>query len=643
MFSRRPAITLLILSILASPLLAVPPNNPDLFKAYFLEHESRDFAAARKLYQSALRSGSPEDKRAARAGADRCRDQLAAQNFATLMPPDATMYFELSRPGEIIEKLCGMLGLTTDDMQAILAQRPSAEAKSPFHIPSQVAISPSLFEYFRGFGGAGVALTSFDPEQGAPPTGVMVIHHGDVALMKGLLETAFQFAPTGEKIGDLPTFSFECPEMGKVSGVLTECLLVVGTGRELVEGAVARLTGDAPSLASRDDLKDVMNQRAGATLFAFADLQRVLKTVQQKMSERDRREFDVANAVGDLDSLRWATFSLGIHEGQLGIQFAVRLADDHRSIAYNLMRLPPMGRRCLECVPASAAGIVGLGLNPALVNAAVDTAQRGAKQGVTGFDIGREFFGNIQELCAFVVPGEAKESDDSRHGHIIPNAGVILAVNDAARSNALWDQLLSIPGMVGGKEPVAPQKAKIGETDVTAYAIPNFGKIYMTELNGCVAIATTRSALKSCIQAGAKKKSIINDEVMGPVLAKLPKDSSIMIAAHAGRLAEVGAAIHQDAASTMAASQAKQICSKTVFWAGLGQSPNQMTLRLSLAGLPDVNEVLKNYGPMINSFASMAMQQAQHGKDVKVAKKQAKKIKAAPREDEPEADRGELP
>ncbi|MEK6642615.1 MAG: hypothetical protein AABZ08_01800 [Planctomycetota bacterium] len=640
MFTRRPIAVVLILGIVASclagPAWAETPAA-ELYKAYFLERETRDYAAARKLYQSALRQDlAVEAKRSAKAGADRCRDHLAAQNFATLMPPDAVVYADISRPGEILEKLCGMLGLTTEDMQGILAQRPSAEAKGPINVPSQVAISPSVFEYLRAFGGAGIALTSFDPEGGKAPTGVMVIHHGDVALLKGLLETAFQFAPTAEKISDMPTFGSELPEVGKVCGVLTECLLIVGTGRDMVEGVVSRLAGDAPSLASRDDLQELMKQRTGATLFAFCDIQGVLKIAKEKMGERDRREFDIANGLADLDSFRWASFSMGIHEGTLGAHFAVRLADDHRSMAYNLMRLPPMTRKCLESVPANAAGFIGLGLNPALVNAAVDTAKKhqNGKQGVTGFDIGREFFGNIQELCAFVVPGESKGDG----GHI-PSGGIVLSVNDPARSKALWDQLLSIPGIVEGHEPVRPEATKIGETEATAYALPKIGKVYLAEMDGCVVLTSTRPAMKACVQARTRQKNILNDEVMGKVIENMPADSSIMFAAHAGRVMEAGAA-QGNPAMAMAAGQAKQMASKTVVWAGLGQSPNEMTLRVSVAGLPNVNDALRTYGPMINTFANMAIQkgQSQHETRVVQSNRSKKPVKKHEAEEEEESE-----
>jgi hypothetical protein len=542
--------------------------------------------------------------------------------ISTLMPPDALAYVEINRPGEILEKLCDMLGLTTNDMRAVLADRPSAEDKAPFHVPNHVSISPAIFECLRAFGGAAFAVTSFDPSGDGKPSGLLAIHHGDATMLRGLLETAFQFAPIAEKVSDMPTFSFVCPKMGTITGVLTDGLLIVGTSRDLLQGAVARLTGDAPSLASREDLRDVMTQRTGSTLFAFCDIQGCLKLAKGAMSDRDLREFNVANAVADLDSFRWASFSFGIHEKALGAQIAVRLADDHHSIAYNLLRLPPMSRKCLDAVPPNAAAIFGLGLNPALVNAAVDTAKREGKvAGVTGLDIGREFFGNIQELCGFVIPGEAKASEDGRRPKDVPNGGIIMAVNDPARSKALWNQLLSLPGLVDGTEPVAPEETKIGDTDATAYTIPHFGKIYMSELDGRIAIATTRSAIKAMIHAKSKGKSIANDEIMGPVIAKMPADSSIILAAHFGRLAEIE--MNKKGAGMMA-GQAGQSLSKTIAWAGIGQSPNQLTVRLAVGGLPDVNEALKTYGPMLNGFANMAFKEMQKSHEPKIVKKATK-------------------
>jgi hypothetical protein len=105
-----------------------------------------------------------------------------------------------------------------------------------------------------------------------------------------------------------------------------------------------------------------------------------------------------------------------------------------------------------------------------------------------------------------------------------------------------------------------------------------------------------------------------------------------MFAAHLGRCAEVGLA-EGNMGQAMMANQAKQVCSKMVAWAGVGQSPNQLTLRASLAGLPNVNDALKTFGPMINTFANMATQKSKPRED-KIVKKQRKVAKKPAADDD---------
>jgi len=607
-----PRIRLAVIAFAIVPLSGLIPaargqssDEQALYKAYYLEKEAKDFSAARSLYERLAEDGPAESRAVARAGAGRCRDHLAAENFSTLMPPDAIAYAELNRPGELIEKLAGMLGIAGSDVRALLDERPSSGAKSIVHVPKRFSISPSLFAALNSFGGAAVAITGFDPQQDKPPTGVLVIHHGDVLLLKGLLETAFQFAPLAEKVRDLPTFGTDI-EGVRIVGVLTESLLVVGNDRDQVEGVIGRLlSGDSKSLATREDLSEVMAQRAGATLFAYVNLESALKIAEKGMDEGDRREFATINAIADLHSFRWATYSYGIHKGTLSSQLVVRLADEHRSIAYNLLRLPPMSRKCLDIVPKDAAAVVGLGLNPELAGMALKATNKGPQPGVTGFDIGREFFGNIQTICAYVVPGKM-EKPASKHGpDFIPNVGIVLAVNDTARSRALWDQLLAIPGLVGGREPIEPSKVKIGDTDATAYQIPDFGKIYMAELDGCIAIGVTKAALQSAIEASSRDQNITHDKVLGGAIADLPQDTCIMVAAHIGRCASVAAGSGEPEAA-MIGYQASQFCKNTVVSFGLAQAPNQFTLRSTVSGLPNLNDVLKQYGPLISGMANMA-------------------------------------
>lgn len=618
--TRLPILVALCVALAGGPVvLAESQGTPDLHRAYFLEHQTKDFAAARALYEKARSAASDDEtRRIAVNGANRCRDAIAAQDFARLMPPDSIAYVEITRPGQIFEKLAGMVGLTTPDMQAILAQRPTVESNSQAHIPSQIAISPAIFEALAEFGGAAVAITDFDPEEKRPPAGVIVIHHGDAKLCRGLIETAFQFAPTTAKIHDMATFVSQVPEIGRITGVLTESLLIVGTTRDLTAGVVERLLSNGKgSLGERADLSEIAEQRKGATIFAYCDLQAIIKLATAHMDEDDRGEMKTVDALVDLDSLKWAAFSFGIHEGAMNLQATMRLADDHRNIVYNLTRLPPMSQQCLAKVPGEAAGFFGLGLNPTITLAAADSAKpRQGQQAITGFDLGREFFGNIREVCGFVLPGKGARSE-------MPNGGLVFAVNDVAKSRALWDQFLSIPGMVGGDSPIKPRPVQIGSVEAMSYFIPEFGKVYLAQLDGCLAVTAARSAMKACVQAHTKGQSILKDPLMTKVIEKMPRDTSIMAAAHVGRMVKVAGAA--DPGMSMFAQPASELCSQTVASLALGQAPNQLSLRMSISGLPNVNDALAKYGPMINAFIPKAAPQKEPKDDDELAQVQDKK------------------
>ena len=101
-------VPLLGLALFAAPVWAVAPDKDaeGLYKAYYLEHAEKDFAAAQGIYASLLEHDTDASIRdIAQSGFDRCRDHLAAQNMARLMPPDALAYIELNRPGQFTLEL----------------------------------------------------------------------------------------------------------------------------------------------------------------------------------------------------------------------------------------------------------------------------------------------------------------------------------------------------------------------------------------------------------------------------------------------------------------------------------------------------------------------------------------------------------
>jgi len=598
----------LILAFCQATTYAEPPA--DLYRAYYLENSARDYAAAKTLYDRVIAdSGADESvRKQARLRADRCRDELAADNLASLVPPNVLGYVELRKPLALISSLAEAFGLAGKDIRDLLAERPDADATMPFTLPKQITLSPALVEALSSFGGAAVAITGLEnPNQ---PSGLLIVHHGNDLLLKGVLETGFQFAPTARKIADLPTFGFQ----DKAIGVLTEALLIVGTSRNLVEEAVARLEGrEGISLASRDDLKDVNARRAGATLFAYVDGRACIEQARKHLvSEHDQREFAQADAVLDFDHFRWATFAFGVRDKTISADLTVRMADDHRNLVFDLLRLPAMNRRTFGFVPADCAGVFGLGLNPVTApSASRDDADKGSDHvRISGLDILREFFGNIQEVSAFVVPGSgaspSKKAGRRGSSERIPDAALVIASNDIRKSTALWSRILSLPAMAEGGAPAEPKAIDIAGTPARGFEIPEVGTVYLAELDGCLIVGTTKAAVRQSIQAHKKKKTIEDDAVMQAALKRVPSDSSLLLVVNGGRCAAI-AASQASMGEAMPLNIGASAAKDTVVWFGLGQSASQMSLRIGVTGLPDLNQLIQTFRPMATAAIEQSM------------------------------------
>ena len=87
------------LVLLAAAPAALAQSNEDLFyRAYYAEHEERDLETALSLYRRVAESGDVASDMRAKASlfGDRVAEDLAASDFARLLPPNTLLYAELN-------------------------------------------------------------------------------------------------------------------------------------------------------------------------------------------------------------------------------------------------------------------------------------------------------------------------------------------------------------------------------------------------------------------------------------------------------------------------------------------------------------------------------------------------------------------
>ena len=151
-------------------------NDERFYRAFYLENHDGDYERAAKLYAKVAKDGGANKsiRRKARARLAVCQEELATNDFAALMPPNAICYIELNNPGKQVAKLLDQLGLLGD------ADDPDKKLQAG-------RVSPVLIKELMGIKGAAAAVTGFDPMNQTPMC-VAVFHQGDVEVIRGLIE-----------------------------------------------------------------------------------------------------------------------------------------------------------------------------------------------------------------------------------------------------------------------------------------------------------------------------------------------------------------------------------------------------------------------------------------------------------------------
>ncbi len=579
-FTGKRAVSAFLVVVAALPAVAQAGSADDAFyKAYYLEHEKGDYAAAADLYAKVAgdRSADAALRDEAKARLSGCREELATSDFASLMPPQTLAYIELNRPGDQLALLIEQLGLLADP----------AGLAGPGG--NRVAISPELLKGALGLRGAAVALTGIDPFK-QEPVGVAVFHPGNVDVIRGLIETGLPIGGESvEAIAGYPTYRIE----DKVYVTLTSRLVVVSNQRGLIKGVIQRMTGDdAKSFADDPTMASVIADRGDdALLFFCVNAKKLMPVVSGMMAMGAAKspELAMANAVLDLNSMEAIAGHVGIGEDGVRLDVSLRLAQGHRNLVYNLFRMPAITKDTFKYIPDGVAAFVAASLNEPTYS--IGRTRKPDNENppiVTAMDFGREIFGNIVSLAIFALPPDGSEVAGK---HPMPDVAAVITVNDTSKSEALWTQILGIVSVATGKAPMEGVSQTIGEVQVRSYAMPEGVTIYLATVDHEMLIATSKNAVARSIQAKRTGASVLGDAKFAPVKRRIGKDTTRVIFIHPKRCAEIGKLF-------MGPDEIAEIepwvdaMEDTVVSLVINHSDRELRLSAQVSGIPDVGDLV---------------------------------------------------
>lgn len=565
------------LGTFAAPLRAETVQEK-FYRAYYLEQTEQDWSAAAKLYEEVARSNNADDALQAKAAfrLAACKEELVSTDFARLMPPDAWAVVELKRPGNQIGKLLNKLGLVKQ------AGKILEEGKK------RIAVSPVLIKEALGIGGAALAITGFDPAK-HEPTGVLVLHPGDVEIIRGLIETALPAGGTGAPpIGGFPTYDVE----GEVLVTLTSRLVIASTQRSQIEGVISRLTGrEKSSLATNAGLAEIAKDRGDSLLRFFVNAKPMMPMIKGLLAQAvaDDPDVAIAQVLFNPESLHSLSGRLGVDDDGISLEIDLRLDDSHQNRVFNLLRTPPVDSSIFDSIPKGAAAFIVGALNEAQSRYTSASTKRGdARPVITALDFGREIFANITSFAVFALPPSDAGEKKNRG---MPDLAVVIAVNDPSKSQALWSQILGIAGLVNGAAAIEGNKVDIEGITARSYKFPDGITIYFATMDSRIIVGSNEYAVAGAIRAKRSGQSVLSDKAFGPCLLEVSSDTTKAVFVYAGRCARIakGFMSKRERAET---DTVFAVLSDTVGSLVVDHSDSRLRISMKVSGIPDVGDLV---------------------------------------------------
>jgi hypothetical protein len=359
-------------------------------------------------------------------------------------------------------------------------------------------------------------------------------------------------------------------------------LILCSTERAQVEQGWERIRRrNGNSLADSESYTAARKEHDGALAFAFVDGPRLLTHLTPHLTG----EAAAARLALDLDHLARIVVAVTTDEQGASAQARVTYQEGHHSLAYGLVRTEPFGTQALSQVPEGAALVAVVGVNPSREES---QSQRDGAMYLTGLDIGRELFANIAEVSVFVLPSKVASSQDA------PDFGLVVASNDAGKSDALWNQLLSLPASLGMKDGPEVAETMIEGKHARTYKFDKHAPaIMLTRWNADTLVAGTPRAVTQLAESSKQGRSALNDPAFANRIKNRGEHTSKAVFANIGRMLELASQLERNERKAAEMKALRKVLSDlTLTWSS-NETPTELTISARASGLPLFEDIVR--------------------------------------------------
>ncbi len=524
-------------------------------------------------------------------------DELSDADPAALMPAETLIYIETGSPGRQIETILNMLkGTPFENPLAALGggKGPGPGGKS--HGDMMAALmNPAMMAEFKKIRGMGVGITGI--AQNNPPA-IIVLFPGKSDALRGLILAGLGFlGRPGEPIEGMQSVVFS--DGG--GAAYDDTTVIIASPPAYSAGQLSwsvrqykGLTSE-PTLASSNKsfakLSKKERQENALTIWAnvdevFAGLSKIFP--QDEIPSQIR----IADGFADFKNIDDLIIFCNIQEKGIALEKNIAFKDGHRCLAYNVIRTPNLSKAGFEAVPSEAVGLVSLALGEA--GSAQTKAIGKGIESLTGLDIGREIFANIEQITLFALPPES--TSNTVIPPIATNLGLAVTSHNPQQTREILTQLLTVSNLIasqfGGDKPEqSTGKYQIG--------LVNNQKLYcyMNQMNKTTVLSLNPDVVETSISAIRRRRSVCTAGPLREAVNNLSPTTSKLVLVNVGggiRIADafLNATYNnpQNPAHKILAHLA-QICDNTSIQFYTDEKINNINARLSIDQLPPLDNV----------------------------------------------------
>jgi tetratricopeptide (TPR) repeat protein len=510
---------------------------------------------------------------------------------AKLMPADTLIYMELGSPGKQIETLVNMLkGTPLENPFALIGGNKMGNLGAFFN--------PSMLAEFKKIRGAAISITGVT-ENNQPF--VALIDPGESDVLRGLIMAGLgNIGAPSEPIEGMKTFTFG----DEAGAAYDEQVIIIGQPLEQLNWSIKQYKGiiTEPSLASENksfSAIDVKTRQDNAfTLWVDADV--IFAKIKEQFGDRGLpQELRTADYFLDFQGIDDLYAQHTIEPEGLLLDVNVNFKEGHKCLAYDLIRTPNISKSAFEAVPPESVAVFSFAMDE-ISGPSFRRAETTVKR-LTGLDIGREIFANIEYVTVFVrCPDSAYEqkADESQ----LPEIGVIITSHQPEQTREIFRRVLN-----------GIQVATVGFTGEQANGRDEKGEEFILNIDGkqisCRMAGLDKitfltfgpGAFEASLAALENRESAINSGVFSKVISQMPDGTSKVLMVNIGQAVRLGAMYcpfvngPRRADAQEAFEQLVQALGSTSMQIRTVEDANRFNLHASIKGLPPVDRI---YGPV---------------------------------------------